>query len=76
MSGLVTKHDAMATGILALARIAPSAAKSIWNGMGIIAQKSPTDNPVATVLRDGRHRSFLNIGLVNVTSHGLSLILG
>ena len=72
--GLVTQHDAIATGMLARALIAPSAAISICMGMGSIAQKSPTDNPLATVLVHGCQSFLSNIGLVRASSHGLFLI--
>ncbi len=74
VNGLVTQHDAIAIGTLARALMAPNAAISICMGIGSMAQKSPIDNPLATVLVHGCQSFLSNIGLVRASSHGLFLI--
>ena len=46
VKGLLTQHAAIAMGILTRALTPARAARSIWKGIGNIAQNRPTESPI------------------------------
>lgn len=57
--GLLTQQAATAMGILPRPMKQQTAAMSIWKGRGSMAQKRPMENPMETLLTQGRQRSRL-----------------
>ena len=57
--GLLTQQAAMAKGMFPRPMKQQTAARSIWKGMGSMAQKRPMDMPMETLRTQGRQRSRL-----------------
>ena len=59
VNGLVIQTNAMESGKFALNKIAMPAATTIWKGIGMKAQKSPTANALETERRFKYHKLAL-----------------